>query len=167
MRHLEGGNGSQTAHRIRKLMQNENAQHGDVQWVQPAETKQCKTPDAESFDKTLLVVRRDDEPAQHEKEVDKQITVPQQRDIGKVAVGLSSEMSSTLNRFPSFMRRHAAFIYGFQPRSQYFRLLLVDDMVPFQGDVRFVEVIGNRSGAADRGADNIGNLFAMLIHRDL
>src|SRR5436309_15540355 len=92
MRHLEGGNGSQTAHRIRELMQNENAQHGDVQWVQPAETKQCKTPDAESFDKTLLVVRRDDEPAQHEKEVDKQITVPQQRDIGKVAVGPSSEM---------------------------------------------------------------------------
>jgi len=26
------------------------------------------------------------------------------------------------------MRRHAAFIYGFQPRSQYFRLLLVDDI---------------------------------------
>src|SRR3989449_10240595 len=52
---LEGRNGSKTAYRMRKLLQNANAQHEDVQWIQPAETKQRKTPDAESFDEALPV----------------------------------------------------------------------------------------------------------------
>src|SRR2546422_11375673 len=52
---LEGRNGSKTAYRMRKLLQNANAQRENVQWIQPAETKQRKTPDAESFDEALPV----------------------------------------------------------------------------------------------------------------
>src|SRR5437867_3920177 len=91
---------------MRKVPQDAKAQYAGVQWVQLAETKECKAPDAEPFDEALVEVRRDHEPAQHEKEVDKQITVLQQRDIGKVAAGLSSEMIAPQGRrrFPASCR---------------------------------------------------------------
>src|SRR5438270_10431529 len=77
---------AEPARRMRQAQEDERDQDGEVQRVYPPEAQQCKTPSAESLGKALLVICRDDEPAQHEKEVDEEVTVRNQSQLVQVAV---------------------------------------------------------------------------------
>jgi len=61
--------------------------------IQPAQPQQKKPPYAKSIEQSLLVVRGDDEAAQHKKEIDEKPGVAQERHAVQMAVGVEMEQS--------------------------------------------------------------------------
>src|SRR5205809_6739469 len=59
--------------------------------IEPAQPQQEKPSYAEALEQPLLVVRGDDKPAQHEKEIDEKPGVAQERHAVEVAVGVQME----------------------------------------------------------------------------
>ena len=76
---------------LQELTGNEERQHCKMKRIEPAQPQQEKPSYAETIEQSSLVVRGDDKTAQHEKEIDEEPGVAQERHAVQMAVGVEME----------------------------------------------------------------------------